>query len=705
MSDIIQLLPDSVANQIKAGEVVQRPASVIKELVENAIDAGADIISINLKDAGKTLIQVIDNGCGMSDTDARMAFEPHATSKISKADDLFNINTMGFRGEALGSIAAVAEVELCTKKHDAEIGSKIIIRGGDFIKQECTACSEGSTFNVKNLFYNVPARRKFLKSDKTELRKIIEEFNRIALTYPELNFTLVNDDKVVTQLTKANLKQRIINVFGKRLNNNLVKIETTTSIASIYGYIGNPEHAKTKYGEQFFFVNGRFMKHPYFHKAVMNAYDKLITPGSLPSYFIYFKVDPSILDVNIHPTKTEIKFQDEPALFQIINAIVRETFGKFNIIPSIDFDEDNTIEIPTNDFTNTDYKPTINLNPNYNPFQSNKKVSKKKQYNPFSGASSTTYRSSISPNVDSFENIDEIDTLKAVESLEANLFAEEQGEEFSQENNFESIEEAKAFENLDKIQSLEENGTNIPEETIEHSTFKSKLNTSKTNKLDNQIEKLDNTTFKSKLHRNNTEQQTQISSFVNKHKKSGNKYLQIKKRYIVSHVKSGMMIIDQKRAFERIQYESFLKSLENHRGASQRCLYPETIELNTQDCKLIESMIPALNDIGFDITPFGRNTYAINGIPAELTNNDSIPLIERLIQYYHDTNSNIRNLVMEDLAISLAKAASVNHICELSTNEISNLIDSLFASSNPNLTPDGKSIITILDINHIKKLL
>lgn len=685
MSDIIQLLPDSVANQIKAGEVVQRPASVIKELVENAIDAEADIISINLKDAGKTLIQVIDNGYGMSDTDARMAFEPHATSKISKADDLFNINTMGFRGEALGSIAAVAEVELCTKKHDAEIGSKIIIRGGDFIKQECTACSEGSTFNVKNLFYNVPARRKFLKSDKTELRKIIEEFNRIALTYPDLTFTLVNDDKVVTQLTKANLKQRIINIFGKRLNNNLVKIETTTSIASIYGYIGNPEHAKIKYGEQFFFVNGRFMKHPYFHKAVMTAYEKLITHGSIPSYFIYFKVDPSILDVNIHPTKTEIKFQDEPALFQIINAIVRETFGKFNIIPSIDFDEDNSIEIPTNDFTNTDYKPTINLNPNYNPFKSKKKTTKKRQYNPFSGSSSTTYKSSISPNVDSFENMDEINTLKAVESLEANLFAEEQGEDFSEDNKFESIEEQS-----------------------EHSTFKSKLNTSKSNlnsSTDKKVELNDGSTFKSKLHRKKQEQQTQISSFANKHRKSGNKYLQIKKRYIISHVKSGMMIIDQKRAFERIQYESFLKSLENHRGASQRCLYPETIELNALDCKLLENMIPALSDIGFDITPFGRNTYAINGIPAELTNSDSIPLLEKLIQYYHETNSNIRNLVIDDLAISLAKAASVNHICELSTNEISNLIDSLFASSNPNLTPDGKSIITILDIDHIKKLL
>lgn len=347
MSDIIHLLPDNIANQIAAGEVIQRPASVVKELVENAIDAGATQIQVNIKDAGKTLVQVIDNGQGMSETDARMAFERHATSKISKADDLFALHTMGFRGEALASIAAVAQVELRTRLKGAELGTKLEIDGSQLQQIEEDACAEGSIFSVKNLFFNVPARRKFLKSNETEFRNIINEFERIALVNPHVALSLYHNDTEILNLPVSGLRQRIINIFGKNLNQKMISMEEAeSSLASITGFVGRPETAKKRGALQFFFVNGRFMKHPYFHKAVMQAYEQLIPAGEMPNYFIYFTLDPATIDVNIHPTKTEIKFENEQPIWQILLATIREALAKSSAIPMIDFDAEAPIDIP-----------------------------------------------------------------------------------------------------------------------------------------------------------------------------------------------------------------------------------------------------------------------------------------------------------------------------------------------------------------------
>lgn len=370
MSDIIHLLPDSIANQIAAGEVIQRPASVVKELVENALDAGATNIRVIIKDAGRTLIQVIDDGAGMSETDARMAFERHATSKITVADDLFALRTMGFRGEALASIAAVAQVELRTRLKGAELGTRLVVSGSLLEKIEPDACVEGSIFSVKKLFYNVPARRKFLKTNETEFRHIINEFERVALVNPEVAFALYHNDLEVLNLPVSGLRQRIINVYGKNLNDKLLSVNAQTSMVSVSGFVGRPDSVKRRGALQFFFVNGRFMKHPYFHRAVMRAYENLIPEGELPNYFIYFVIDPSTIDVNIHPTKTEIKFENEQPIWQIVLSAVRETLAKSSAIPTIDFDREDAIDIPVYSSDKPVSAPQVQIDPSYNPFKS-----------------------------------------------------------------------------------------------------------------------------------------------------------------------------------------------------------------------------------------------------------------------------------------------------------------------------------------------
>jgi DNA mismatch repair protein MutL len=609
MPDIIQLLPDSVANQIAAGEVIQRPASVIKELVENAVDAGANSISIIIKDSGRTLIQVVDNGFGMSETDARMAFERHATSKIKKADDLFAIRSMGFRGEALASIAAIAEVSLQTKRQDDELGTELIIKATDVISQEPIACQTGCNFAVKNLFFNVPARRKFLKSDTYEFRLIISEIQRVALAFPEIEFKLMHNNTEILQLVSSNHKQRIIQLFGKNQNQALVDIKTNTSIVKLYGFTGKPEFAKKSQGEQFFFVNNRYMRHPYFHKAVIHAYEKIIAPDTFPTYFIFLEINPENIDVNIHPTKTEIKFEDEQSIWQIIHATVKEALGKFNVVPSIDFNNESAIEIPVLN-KNTEVKiPVIHYNPNFNPFDSDAETK-----TPQSGQKHDYFKQS---------------NLKNWETLFA------------------------GFEN-------------------------EKLN------LDNRN---DHNLF-------GNEDALQITVPI---------FMQLKYKYILSPVKSGLMIIDQKRAHERILYEKYLKVLSGSAVVSQQTIFPQVIELSSDKYNLLLEFIDDINYSGFDIRDFGNNSVVVNGCPADLVNPNTSELIERIIEGIEQNPKPQATRAREHTAMVLSKASSIGYGKVLSNDEMHDLVEKLFQCPNHNFSPDGNSIISIISIDEIER--
>ena len=610
MSDIIHLLPDSVANQIAAGEVIQRPASVVKELIENAIDAGATDIQVVVKDAGRTLIQIIDNGKGMSETDARMSFERHATSKIKTANDLFSLNTMGFRGEALASIAAVAQVELRTRREEDELGTLIEIAGSKIEKQDAVSCSQGTMFSVKNLFFNIPARRKFLKSNSTELNHIITDFNRIAIIYPHIAFSLTHNDSLLYQLPNSNLRQRIVNIFGKTLNHQLLTIETQTSLIQISGFVGKPESAKKQMHNQYFFVNGRYMRHPYFHKAVMQAFDRMLAPETSPSYFISFTIDPSNIDVNIHPTKTEIKFENEQAIWSIVLASVREALGKFNVVPGIDFDQEDARDIPImTSQTNIEAPKTI-FNPEYNPFKQNSESSS-----------------------------------------------------FKRENfNWEKLYEG--FEN--------EKGTTESEATQSGLTFPS-----------------------------NISNQSVLGNLQEKDIDCA-EYFQFKGKYIFTTVKSGLMMIDQHRAHTRILFEQYLRSIQMQRGVSQQVLFPELIDLSAEDCLLLEEIKDDLAFVGFDIDCFGKNTYRINGVPANFEGTNAVAIIEEMIAANRNKTVDGKTAIHERIALSLAKVTSIPYGKSLSKDEISSLIDQLFACENHNYSPDGKTIINILSSEEIE---
>jgi DNA mismatch repair protein MutL len=614
VADIIQLLPDSVANQIAAGEVIQRPASVVKELVENAIDAGATQIRVNIKDAGRTLIQIIDNGCGMSDTDARMAFERHATSKIRNASDIFAIRTMGFRGEALASVAAIAEVELRTKEYDQDLGTFIHISGSNIITQEPVRCDNGTNFQIKNLFFNVPARRKFLKSNPAELKHIINEIQRIALANPDILISLHHNGQAVYELSGTNKRVRIVSMFGKNINQNLIPIDTDTSVVKISGFIGQPKHAKKMFGEQFFFVNKRYMKHPFFHKAIMQCYEKILPPGTFPSYFIYFEINPADIDVNIHPTKTEIKFENESAIWQILQASVREALGKFNIVPSIDFDQAGSVDIPMplRDFSEVSM-PEIRINPTYNPFDTPTPSRK------YSGTGSGN-------------------TAKPIER--PNL------------NNWQTL-----------YKGIEPNFDEKPESQEEPVQFRME------------------------------EQQTTKNS------------VQFKNKYILTPVKSGLMVIDQKRAHERILYERLMQVLENNEVASQQQLFPETFELNASDATLLSGILPDLKALGFDIRDFGKNSFIINGTPGVLNTSSPLEIIESLLEEYKNSPVNLQEKARETVAISLAQASAIPYGQTLKAGEINELVDNLFACQTPNFTPKGKKILSIMPLDDFEKLL
>ena len=612
MSDIIHLLPDSVANQIAAGEVIQRPASVVKELVENAIDADAKEVHVLVTDAGKTSIQVIDDGKGMSETDARLSFERHATSKIREAADLFALHTMGFRGEALASIAAVAEVELKTRREEDELGTRLRIAGSKVESQEPTTCPRGSNFLVKNLFFNVPARRKFLKSNSTELSNIMTEFERIALVHPSVSFSLQHNDAELLNLPAMPLRQRVMAVFGKKMNLQLLTLEVETTLVKISGFVAKPETARKKGTHQYFFVNGRYMRHPYFHKAVMEAYERLIPAGEQVSYFIYFDVDPKNIDVNIHPTKTEIKFENEQAIWQILAAAVKETLGRFSAVPSIDFDTEDMPDLPAFGGTSVPEPPKVSYDSGFDPFKS---------------AASVTYGGghTRSASGDWEQLYAGVARASKMNEPEADLLPDE-----------EELVTA----------SL------VPEEPV--------------------VER-------------------------------GAQHFQLKGRFILTSVKSGLMLIDQHRAHVRVLFDRYMEQIRTRKGVSQGVLFPEVVELTPAETVVLDALADDLAAVGFDLSPLGGGSYAINRVPAGIEGLSPVDLIKNMVHTAQEKGADVREEVQSILALTLARSAAIVYGQVLSEEEMANLVDSLFASPTPGYTPDGRTVLVTVKEEEIEK--
>ena len=619
MSEVIKLLPDSVANQIAAGEVIQRPASVIKELVENAIDAQATHIQIILKDAGRTLIQIIDDGVGMSETDARLAFERHSTSKIRSADDLFTLRTMGFRGEALASIAAISQVELRTRRSDAQLGTRLVINASQCESQEPDMCPVGSNFMIKNLFFNVPARRKFLKSNQVELSNIVKEFEKLALVNNEVEFTLMHNGNVMYKLMKGTFRQRIAALMGNNIDQQLLPVSIDTSLVKVQGYIGKPENARKRNALQFMFVNERYMRHPYFHKAVMSAYEQLIPEGEQPNYFLRFTVEPQAIDVNIHPTKTEIKFEDEMPIWQILAAGVKETLGRFSEVPAIDFDTQDAPAIPAyNDHVEV-HHPEISVDSSYNPFKAQSQISS-------GGRDHAPARQTMS-------NWDE-------------LFA-----------NFEK----KKREGLGQQE---------------------------------------------------TEQPTDISTPADG---AGEQpvlpmgdlqsvYLQLKGRYILSPAKSGLMVIDQHRAHVRILFDRYIGQIHTGNLSSQAILFPEVLHLSAAQGVALQELLPELEQMGFQLANLGGNDWAINAIPAGIDGVEPAAMVQQIIDSVDNGGMPLKKRLQEHLALTVARSAAIPAGRTLQQEEMDVLVADLLRLPEPNYTPDGKTIITVIPMDQITKM-
>lgn len=655
MNDIIQLLPDSVANQIAAGEVIQRPASVIKELVENSIDAGATLINVVCVDSGRTSIQVTDNGKGMSETDARLSFERHATSKIRQADDLFNLHTMGFRGEALASIAAVAQVELRTRRPDDDLGSALTIAGSRFVSQEPVQCPVGCNFTISNLFYNVPVRRKFLKSNTTELNNIVTAFERIALVYPDVAFTLYNNQTELYNLKAGGLRQRIVDVIGKKINQHLLPIDIDTTMCKISGFVGKPESARKKGARQFFFVNGRYMKHPYFHKAIMTAYERLVPEGEQIPYFIYFTVNPTDIDVNIHPTKTEIKFENEQTVWQILTAAVRDAVGMFNDVTAIEFDTEGQPDIPAlGAMPQADISaPKVQYNPAYNPFNE-----------------SSAQRSSAAP--DNWEQLYEgLSSAHSRQQSAPSLFGNDTGGVIQSRSNVANkpfadngIVLSKGFSKPDGLnaESAEFNALSADTDMLSASTEPSPLE-----------------------------------------EKSPTHY-QYKGRYIMTSVKSGLMIIDQYRAHTRILYEGYIEQMQKRRPSSQKPLFPDTIHFSASDKVVVEAVMPELQNIGFELTPNEEGDYTITAVPSGLDGLDYVALVQDLVASAREKTTSAIDDINHSIALELARNAAVTYGQVLTNAEMENIVNSLFACSNFSYTPDGKKILTMLRQTDLEQL-
>ena len=680
MNDIIQLLPDSVANQIAAGEVIQRPASVIKELVENSIDAGATLINVVCVDSGRTSIQVTDNGKGMSETDARLSFERHATSKIRQADDLFNLHTMGFRGEALASIAAVAQVELRTRRPDDDLGTALTIAGSRFVSQEPVQCPVGRNFPISNLFYNVPVRRKFLKSNTTELNNIVTAFERIALVYPDVAFTLYNNQTELYNLKAGGLRQRIVDVIGKKINQHLLPIDIDTTMCKISGFVGKPESARKKGARQFFFVNGRYMKHPYFHKAIMTAYERLVPEGEQIPYFIYFTVNPTDIDVNIHPTKTEIKFENEQTVWQILTAAVRDAVGMFNDVTAIEFDTEGQPDIPAlGAMPQADISaPKVQYYPAYIPF-----------YEP------SAQRSSAAP--DNWEQLYEgLSSAHSRQQSAPSLFGNNTGGVIQSRSNVAN----KPFADNGIVLST---GFSKPDGSISQSAgfdadsldFNTDTNAQPSgtdvqsagfNALSADTDMLSASTEPSPLE-----------------EKSPTHY-QYKGRYIMTSVKSGLMIIDQYRAHTRILYEGYIEQMQKRRSSSQKPLFPDTIHFSASDKVVVEAVMPELQNIGFELTPNEEGDYTITAVPSGLDGLDYVALVQDLVASAREKTTSAIDDINHSIALELARNAAVTYGQVLTNAEMENIVNSLFACSNFSYTPDGKKILTMLRQTDLEQL-
>lgn len=639
--DKIQLLPDSVANQIAAGEVIQRPASVIKELMENSVDAGATKISVLIINAGRTSMQVVDDGVGMSVTDARLAFERHATSKIRKADDLFTLNTMGFRGEALPSIASVAQVTLKTRTEENPIGTCLHIEGGRFDSQEPVACPKGCNFIVENLFFNVPVRRKFLKSNVTEMNNIVTAFQRIALVYPDIHFTLSHNGQELYNLPATNTHRRIVDIFGKKIDSTLLPLEVETSLGKVYGFIGKPESAHKKNVQQYFFVNGRFMKHAAFHKAVMSAYERLIPQGEQVPYFIYLNVKPEDIDVNIHPTKTEIKFQDESAVWQIISAAAREAVGRFSTIPTIDFDTADRPDIPAYNDPIAVTPPTIDINPQYNPFAQ-------------SESDSRPATSNVQRNQKSGSSIHEsalnYDKMKVQHGWEA------------------------LYDNLNTVHPEKQDTT-----LFGFNSTESKEETIDPGQQDSMIAADDIASTRS------------------------NEHYQYKGSYIITSIPAGLMVTDQELAHERILFERYMKDMARSTVASQRLLFPDAVQFTVAEMLMLPEILPEMESLGFELTNLGGGNYAINAVPASLGNANAAQTVSNMVSAAVESNTNVRDELYTSLAASMAHNTSIVHGQVLSAEEMENIIASLLQCENTRYSPSGKEIYHIIPDSEIRR--
>ena len=623
--DIIRLLPDSVANQIAAGEVVQRPASVIKELLENSIDAHATHIQVILREAGRELIQVIDDGIGMSPSDARMAFEKHATSKIQQASDLFNLRTMGFRGEALASVAAVAEVELRTRRREDEAGVLIALAGSQVQRQEACACPAGANFQVRNLFYNVPARRKFLKSNQTELSNIMQEIQHVALANPQVEITVSHNDSMLLQLTTGSHKQRIVQLFSKALSQQLLPLQLENDLMNISGFVGTPEGARKKGALQYFFVNDRYMKHPYFHKAVLECYQDLIPEGSQPNYFIFLQVDPQSIDVNIHPTKTEVKFENEPARWHILMATIREALGKYNAVPTIDFDQADAPEVEPQ------YLPGKEMPREPRPHFD--------EYNPFRQQSAAHW-----------------ETLYEDFKKEGGVSAQSVTPEYTEDLPSRMSETLPS--RMDTASSYPEAGQELP------------------SAMDLMSELSD-------------DEKPQSSRRL--------QYLQVGNRYIVGNARGGMMLIDQHRAHICILYQRFHQQICNRQGLTQHELFPEMIDISPADEPYLQSILPELSYLGFELDNLGGGTYAINGKPASLESSVNIhELMLQMIEAAREEVHGVGEALDRRLALRLAQAQAIPYGRQIGEDEMQQLVESLLALPDHQLTPDGHPVMTLL---------